>query len=48
LAHVLLPKKKGIVGFVYHSITGLFTGLAGFVANGMAAEEIEMAELPPP
>jgi hypothetical protein len=50
LADVLVATRRtGIVGFIYSSIAGLYTGLGGYVAQGIASEEtIEMAELPPP
>jgi hypothetical protein len=50
LADVLMTTRRtGFVGFIYSSIAGFFTGLGGYVAQGMASEEtIEMAELPPP
>jgi hypothetical protein len=50
LADVLLTTRRaGFVGFIRSSIAGFYTGLGGYVAQGMASEEtIEMAELPPP
>jgi hypothetical protein len=35
-------------GFWASSVAGLVSGLGGYVAQGMAADELEMAELPPP
>ena len=44
----LIPRKRGIRGFFYNRFTGFVSGLVGFVTQGIAADDYEIAELPPP
>lgn len=41
----IVTEKRGILA---SSATGLASGLLSFVASGLAADEYEMTELPPP
>jgi hypothetical protein len=41
----IVSEKRGILA---SSVTGLASGLLSFVASGLAADEYEMTELPPP
>jgi hypothetical protein len=45
---LLLPRKPGIRGFFYNRFAGFVTGLVGFVTEGIATDDYEYAELPPP
>jgi hypothetical protein len=45
---VLIPRKRGIRGFFYNRFAGFVSGLVGFVTQGIAADDYEIAELPPP
>ena len=48
LVEDLIPRKRGIRGFFYNRFTGFVSGLVGFVTQGIAADDYEIAELPPP
>ncbi|KAG7337225.1 hypothetical protein IV203_036293 [Nitzschia inconspicua] len=48
LPEVLLPRRRGIRGFFYNRFAGFVSGLVGFVTQGIAADDYELAELPPP
>jgi hypothetical protein len=41
----VLSEKRG---FPRSALAGIVTGLSNFVARGMAADDLEIAELPPP
>jgi hypothetical protein len=44
----LLPRKRGVRGFFYNRFAGFVSGLVGFVTQGIAVDDYEYAELPPP
>ena len=48
LVEDFIPRKRGIRGFFYNRFTGFVSGLVGFVTQGIAADDYEIAELPPP
>merc|ERR1719469_1691164 len=43
-----IPRKNGSVNISISSIAGFLTGITSYVAQGIASDDYEIAELPPP